>query len=54
MVVVAVVALNSFPPAFCFDAKFEDAEGRKRMRMGFFNRKQQGVESKGMETESSV
>jgi hypothetical protein len=54
MVVVAVVALNSFHPAFCFDAKFKDGEGRKRMRMGLFNRQQQGVESKGMETESSV
>jgi hypothetical protein len=54
MVVVAVVALNAFHPAFCFNAKFEGGEGRKRMRMGLFNRQQQGMESKGMETESSV
>jgi hypothetical protein len=54
MVVVAVVALNTCHPAFCFDAKFEDGEGRKRMGMGLFNRQQQGMESKGMETESSV
>lgn len=54
MVVVAVVALNAFHPAFCFNAKLEGGEGRKRMGMGLFNRQQQGMESKGMETESSV
>ena len=54
MVVVAVLALNTCHPAFCFDAEFEDGEGRKGMGMGLFNRQQQGMESKGMETEFSV